>query len=508
MGKRDGARAWWAAALLAGGLLTTGATVASAKGGEPAGADSLDWLLDRVMRTGNMMGLQVSIVRGDRVAWHAERGYADREAGRRVTPATRFYIASTTKALTALAAAQRAARGELDLEAPLSRALPLAHFPDSVSGDSIRVVDLLTHTHGIDGDGPVSIRVAYTGDYTYADLYKALARHRRAATGRAFAYSNLGYDLAGIVLDPSRKGGWKDVVEREVTKPLGMNATTGYRSRVDETLIAQRYDSGADSLERGTLAKQDANMGPAGGLFSTAGDLGRLVVAELNAGRVDGRACIPAAVIASTQTQRTTQEGFYGFFHRGGWGLGWDLGTYDGDSVLHRFGGFPGASSHVSFMPARRLGVVVLANGGSAGMMTADLLAVSLYDRLLGRADATARFESRLAELSGKLAGFRARLAKNLAERAGRQKPLPRPLSAYAGTYVNPDWGTLELRLEGERLEARAGVARCPVEVFDATTEKLRVELFGGGDVIRAVFENGDANASAFEFKNVRFARR
>jgi len=67
-----------------------------------------------------------------------------------------------------------------------------------------RVVDLLTHTHGI-GDGPVSFRVAFSGDYENDDLLLALASHPPAASGRAFRYSNLGYDLFGLLLAPGRR---------------------------------------------------------------------------------------------------------------------------------------------------------------------------------------------------------------------------------------------------------------------------------------------------------------
>ena len=144
-------------------------------------AVTLDSLLNRAMLSNTTPGISVAVVQGDQVIWRAARGWADREARRAVSPATQFYIASTTKALTATAAASMAARGALDLEAPLSLALPGARFHSSVHAESIRVADLLTHTHGIDADGPVSVRVAYTGDYEYATC----TVHSRASLPRA-----------------------------------------------------------------------------------------------------------------------------------------------------------------------------------------------------------------------------------------------------------------------------------------------------------------------------------
>lgn len=495
-------------AVLTASLSARSSSAASTTSIPRALRQSLEATLDSAMATGLTPGIAVALVQGDRIVWQAARGYADREAKLKVTDDTRFYIASTTKALTALAAASLAARGELDLDAPLSRYLPKAKHPVGLSNDSIRVVDLLTHTHGIDGQGPISARVAFTGDYTNEDLMRALGAHSAAQTGRAFAYSNLGYDLVGLILDPLQKGGWKEVVEREVLLPLGMTSTSAYRSRVPQDRIAQPYEMTPSGFEPRALAKQNNNMGPAGGHFSTATDLARLLVAEMNGGRVDGKACIPAEVIDATQRLHAVQDRKFSFYHRYGWGLGWDLGTFDGDTLLHRFGSFPGFWSHVSFMPRRHLGVVVLTNGGGAGSALSNLVANSIYDRMIGRSDAQARFTAGLVEQRQRGARMREAITAERAKREARQKPMPHPLAAYAGTYGHPDWGAIELRETNGKLEAIMGEARSSVEVFDAEKEQLRVELFGGGSVMQVYFYQGADRAREILLEGASFKRR
>ncbi len=469
---------------------------------------TFDPLLDRAMASDATPGISVAVVLGDSVIWLAARGWADRESKRAVTPETRFYIASTTKALTATAAACLAARGQLDLEAPLSKVLPLARFNAAVHPESIRVVDLLTHTHGIDADGPVSVRVAYTGDYDYAGLYRAIASQGAASTGHEYAYSSLGYDLAGIVLDPAHDRGWKHVIEREVTGPLGMTATTAYRSKVRDALLAMPYENTTAGFERVRLAKHDANMGPAGGIFSTSGDLARLLIAELNEGRVDGSARIPASVIAETQRFYVAQAGKPWDYPRHGWGLGWDLGTYESDTLVHRFGTFPGYGCHVSFMPARHIGVVVLVNNSRTGMLFADIVANAVYDQLSGRVDAGARMDAALDSLRARTTKLHAALSTDRTRRAARPQQLSHPLEGYAGEFVNSDWGVLRLSVREGHLFARMGVAESKVEVYDATKDKLRVELFGGGGVVEAVFPEGAAQASELKLEGASFRRR
>ncbi len=456
-------------------------------------------LVRKAFETGASPGLAIAVVKDGETAWVGSFGDADREGRRRVSADTRFYIASTTKALTALAAARLAARGALDLDAPVTRLLPQIVLPAGIDPASVRVRDLATHTHGIDGQGPVSIRVAFTGEYTNAQLLQLLGTHGVAKTGRAFQYSNLGYDLLGIVLAPAGRDGWKTIVEHEVTSPIGMAGTTPWRSRVPADKVALPYEMGPDGFERVPLAKEDANMGPAGGHFSTAADLARLLVVELNGGRIDGRTVIPAEVIASTQKTQVPQDRQFAFLHRTGWALGWDVGTYDGETVLHRFGGFAGYYSHVSFMPERKLGVVALVNGGGAASSLAEVVAMAVYNRLLERADSAARFDTRVAQLRERMAQGPAEVAKERATRAARQQKLPHPLADYAGVFENAQYGRIELRVVGERLEAIAGVARSAVEVYDASSNRLRVELFGGGSVIQLEFppEGGPAKAAA-----------
>ena len=138
----------------------------------------------------------------------------------------------------------------------------------------------------------------------------------------------------------------------------------------------------------------------------------------------------PAAVVAETHRQQAAQDRMFAAFHRHGWGLGWDLGTYDGDLLVHRFGGFPGFRSHVSFMPDRGVGVIVLTNAAGAGSTLADrlrrasmtffLVKPKLQQRLDSAVAATRASTDRLRE------GADASLARN-AVGAGRQ--LPHPLS-------------------------------------------------------------------------------
>jgi CubicO group peptidase (beta-lactamase class C family) len=419
-------------------------------------------------------GLGVGIVVGDRLVFARGFGFANREQRRRVTADTQFYIASTTKAFTALTGAQLAARGLIDLDAPISKYLTRAKTHPEVDPQSITVRSLLTHTHGIRAGGPIDIRTAYTGDFTHPQLLQLLSFHG-PAPNRQFAYSNVGYNIFGMILDETFNEGWKNIIEREVLRPIGMDSTTAFITKAKTDRLAMPYNVRGSAVERIPFAKSDANMQAAGGHVSTVNDLGRYLIAQLNAGRIGGRQVIPAAVIESTHVQQVPQKRRFGAFERFGWSLGWDMASYSGEIVLQRYGGFPGFYSHVSFMPQRKFGVVVLSNGGATGQGLAEIVAQHIYDRLLGNAAAATAIET----LDEQVSMLRAALDKDRATRLARPQVTPLPLSAYAGTYEGPALGRLVLTFANGKLRAKMGIAESDVEVYDGGKYQLRVEVVG-----------------------------
>jgi CubicO group peptidase (beta-lactamase class C family) len=468
----------------------------------------LDAFVNRVMALGSVPGLAVAVARGSDIVYAKGFGFADVAGKRPVGAATQFYIASTTKSFTALAAQLLAAKGVIDLDMSIRRALPGAKFHPQVQADQITLRDLLTHSHGIAPGGPVDFRTAYTGEHTNALLLDLLRFHGPASTGKAFAYSNLGYNIFGLALDEKMKEGWKAVLQREVFTPLGMSGTTGRRSKANPDNLALPYELRASGPERVEYAKQDANMHAAGGHLSTANDLARYLVAHLNGGRIDGRQALPEAAVNATHRQQVEQNRDFGSFHRFGWGLGWDLATYDGDTVLQRFGGFAGFFSHLSFMPGKRVGVVVLSNGGGAGGGIADAVATHAYDLVLGKPGLAERDERRLAALTAQAARARESASRDSATRQARPQKTPLPLDAYAGTYENPELGRMVWTIENARLRVRMGIAQSGVEVYDGAQHQFRVELTGGGMVASFEVPAGARQPASVQFMSVTFVRR
>lgn len=497
------------AALVGAGLFAAVPAVPQATlGGE--WRDDVERFSARVVDAGLAPGLAVAVSQGEWVLYEAGFGLADAASGRRVTPHSAFYVASSTKALTATAVVLLAAEGKLDLDAPITRYLPELELRAPLDAGAITVEQLLTMTDGIAQEGPVVIRTAYTGEFTPALLVELLADYGPSEAGAAFDYRNLPYNLLGLALDPEDGHGWKDVVERTVLGPLGLRSTSARVSTLDPERLALPHALAplvaGDGWGRIPLAKADANLHAAGGHFATAHDLVRFVAAHASQGRLEGERVFPAAPIASMHQPHVEQDQDFGPFKRNAWGYGWDVAEWAGRTIVQRFGAFSGYRCHMSFEPATGIGVVVLTNGGGLASPAADLVATYVYERLVRGEGVEADYERKLAELLARRDEWQAEAAAHLAERAARLAPLSHPLEHFAGTYESPKLGRIVWQVVADGLEARAGVAGSRAEVFDAAENRLRIDI-GGGTVASFEFPEGGGPATAVVVQGERFLR-
>jgi CubicO group peptidase (beta-lactamase class C family) len=461
----------------------------------------LDAYATRLMRELPIPGMAVAVVHDGKPV--LVRGYGLRDVERRlpVTARTAFYVASSTKSYTALLAALLADRGVVNLDVPIRTYLPDLRLPAARADVTLR--QLLTHRSGLGNEGVV-YRTAYTGVHDPALLVRLLAHSEVRDT--AFAYSNLGYVVAGLVVQHVTGLPWQDLLAREVFRPLGLEHTSAYMSEAAAWEVALPYGSALpDGYERRPL-KIDAQMHAAGGIVTSAADAARWLLVQIGDGRLGGEQVLPARVVRETHRTQAALDARFGELHRVGYGLGWYRAVVNGDTLVHHFGSYAGARAHISFMPSLGAGVAVFVNSSSPGAFrAADLLALYAYDVLKGRGDADARADARLAQLVAAAADFHRRMQADHDRRAARLQSPPVALERYAGAYHNPDFGTLVITVEGDHLVAAIGHLESRLEVYEGAD--LRAELIPGqGQVLRFGLAGGGPAASV-AISDVRFER-
>jgi CubicO group peptidase (beta-lactamase class C family) len=469
----------------AGATIFAGCVAASSESAVAAGAASLpfaseldDLIEDAMRRLAGAAGLAVAVYSRNGV-YTRGFGVTDVTTGERADANTAFYIASSTKPLTALVLSAMAARGEIDLTATLAAFAPDAPFPAAVRADTVTFRHLLAHTSGIACD-PIAFRLAYSGQHDPDRLWRLLAASNvdaQAPLG-TFNYTNTGYNIATILTDRHFGRPWQDMLDREIFGPTGMRHATARmsRARSGRWSVAKPHTALPEGVTKLYLEKTDRTMHSAGGVVMSANDAVRWLELMIEAGAVGGRQILPTASVLATRTPIATLNAEYAGYTREAYGLGWYHGPYRDERMLHHFGGFPGARAHVSYIPARHIGVAAFVNDSSVAAQLTDAVANYVYDRTAGRKDALTTFNTKIGNLIARRDRFYTRVTLERTERAKRVWNMTRPSSDYAGSYENENYGRIEIVAEGNGLRVNYGVMHASAEPF-TKPDTIYVEL-------------------------------
>ncbi|MEX0170258.1 serine hydrolase domain-containing protein [Streptomyces sp. LMG1-1-1.1] len=232
-------------------------------------------------------------VGGSEGSWQGSAGVHDLESNAPADPAARFRAGSVTKVFTAATVLQLAAEGRIDLDRPAR-----SYLPDLIPGRYARVTvrQLLNHTHGI----PAADMPGETVEEWYANRFavhtpeemvrSATAKPREFRPGTRQHYLNIGYTIAGLIVERVTGDSYAHQVERRILRPLGLRDTSFPGTAAG---IAGPYNHGYQTmrLDDGTTGLRDVSVWgvtdgwAAGDLVSTTADLERFTRA-LFAGRV------------------------------------------------------------------------------------------------------------------------------------------------------------------------------------------------------------------------------
>lgn len=244
-------------------------------------------------------------------------------------------------------------------------------------------------------------------------------------------------------------------------------------------------------------------MNSAGGHLASITDLARWTMLHIDDGRLEGRQVFPAQVVRRSHEILGRQNVQFAYFQRDGWGFGWDVGSYEGEPMVSRFGSYTGFRSHLSMLPARRVGVVAQVNS-TPGWRLTDIIAAYAYDVFRGRTDADARGQARLDTLVTQLEARRTRLAS-------APSPVhtpPRPIADYVGVYEDAALGRIEIVPDEAGISVRWGVLpNLRLDVRDAEKQIFLVTSFGGLSPFQFIF-GATGPAQALETEGRRALRR
>ncbi|HTM41843.1 MAG TPA: serine hydrolase [Terriglobales bacterium] len=340
-------------------LIAAVCLVSSLAGGQSApNSDAAGKLIDSYvalqMKAEQVPGLVLAITDRNRLLRVSTYGYANVEAKVPATRDTLFEIGSISKSFTAIALLQLREQGKFDPRQPITRYLPW--FSIRTKYRPITGHDIMTHTAGLPRDR----------DDVPSSLYQAAGVRDRWTgyePGKYFAYSNIGYQIMGYVLQEITGKPYAETVRAHILQPLDMDHSDAVFTNDTYKRLAVGYaplydDRPYNPAEPLIPATWQEYAAGDGSVVSTAPDLAKYLRMLLNHGAGPSGRIVseeswklltqPAAKVPG---EENTYYG-YGIFSR----------TVEGHRYIGHSGGMTGYSARMEGDLDSGLGVVALEN--------------------------------------------------------------------------------------------------------------------------------------------------
>jgi CubicO group peptidase (beta-lactamase class C family) len=257
------------------------------------------------------------------------------------------------KMFTATAVAQLVEQGRISYDDPISQYVDETWLPREIT-DQVTVHHLLSHTSGLGDYFTEEFWESSRLKWREIDAFKELAQGQTLEfePGERFRYSNLGMLLAGVVIEGATGASYFDYIRENIYEPAGMTSSGSYE--IDEPVpnlaIGYVTDSESEYGYRDNSLLHVARGGPAGGGYSTVGDLFRFSRA-LTTGKLVGE--------GSLETMWTSKSD-------AGYGYGFGVSMGPKGRVVGHSGGFPGINGVVAMYVDAGYTVAVLSNYSNA----------------------------------------------------------------------------------------------------------------------------------------------
>ena len=242
-------------------------------------SDSLTLELEKMKETSVIPGFGVAIVKDSQIIYNRGFGYADLYDSIPFTPKTVNFIASISKTFIGVSIMKLVEMGKLNLDEKVNDIIPYdivnPMFPDV----PITVRHLVTHTAGImdefDTEQIGEAEIVLLEEFQYDDsriaeimeqdfkyyrlgkpisLFESVRKYlakdgawysednfRKYPPGTKYEYSNLGADLAAVIVEIKSGLSFSDFTKAHIFKPLKMNNTGWFYKDIDNSLLSKIY---------------------------------------------------------------------------------------------------------------------------------------------------------------------------------------------------------------------------------------------------------------------------
>ena len=413
----------------------------------------LDAYAARAMKTFGVPGMSIAIVEGNKIE---TREYGVRKLGSpaRVDAHTTFPIGSNSKAFTSTALAILVDEGKLQWDDRVVDRLPGFRMYDGYTSQNMTVTDLLVHRSGLNlGEG--DLMFVPDTNRTRTELVHSI-RYLKPATSfrKGFAYDNVLYSVAGQLLQAVSGQTWEAFVKQHIFDPLGMHdAAVDFQAQgPDHASPHARISEAIRGMGPLTVLDFDGvsdPISPAGGICASADDMGRWLRVQLAHGDMgNGKRLFRAAqskmlwtpvtvvpIRAAPEPIAATTPDFAEY------ALGFFVTDYRGHKIITHSGGVLGGLSEVVIIPDKHVAFAIMINSEDGGALQAVFY--HLLDHYLDAPSTD--WIARYRQLVDQRQAIALKVLHTQQVQMHPERDPSLPLSAYAGTYRDPWYGTMTI---------------------------------------------------------------
>lgn len=415
-------------------------------------------------------GVAVAVVQGDKVVM--AKGFGVREAGKKaaVTPKSLFLVGSTTKSLTTLMMAKLVDEKKVAWTTPMTELLPTFALGDADATKRLTLADTVCACTGLPRQD-MEMFFHYRARSAEKTLESMRTMKPTTAFGETFQYSNTMVLAGGLaaahVAEPKRalSAAYDATLRSRILEPLGMRATTLDFAAATRSDYASPHGRKLDLAAQAMPPSADdfvAWVAPSGGAWSNAEDMAKVLRLELARGQLDGKRIISEENLLARRAPRVK------ITDKASYGLGLFIEKEHGVPVLHHGGNTLGFTSDMFFLPDHDVGVVVLANAGSANAFRSAMRRRFLELLFDGRAEAMENLKWALERRKEAYAKDAARVTT---------PPNSAWVTSLAGRWTNASLGAITIRKDKELALLDAGDFK--VHFGEKTGEDGAKSIFG-----------------------------
>ena len=354
----------------------------------------IDSIVHSAMRNGKIPGVSVLIIKDNKIFLNKGYGYANVSQKTKVTPRTRFEIASNTKAFTGYSVLQLAKEGKLNLNDKVSKYVPGFYMNYDDEKKDITIKQLLGHTSGIPSD--ITEEDHYSEDYNSIKniVDYAKGKELNEAPGDAFEYSNMNYDILGLIVQNVSHQSYQSYIKEHILSPLNMKDTTFKTTSKKGKNEASGYELISGDTEKTT---PEFNIGdtPSAFMMSSTKDLENWIKMQLEPSDKT------RSIVEQSHQAISKSEGIA---DANGYGAGWFINS--NDHTIYHTGTLDNFSSEILLNPKKSYGIVVLANMNSSQVtnltdnLNSQILNNEHYTTIEQKIDQSANFNHTITILS------------------------------------------------------------------------------------------------------------